>query len=304
MIRLIKASLIRYIKSPFLIIALSSSLVFGVIHGILEWKMIHFDFEYYFNECVWLGSPMSDLWFKCSIWVVIVLISSEIGKEFSDGTIRNKLYIGHTRMAIYLSEIVSGSVMVFFHYLMFMIPTVIGGGCFFFTMSTIACLSLLGELLLFFLVWGIFSAVLTMVIADRAVGVVVVFSIMLFLAVINVNLRSYYYNTEPAEITETTVEFTEDGKPYSVERTVKNPWYIEGLPKALVNIEHEADPFSRAHNACIYAYIHYPEKAESVDFDMQMQVDRQMQYDSIVLILSGMILTATGAVVFRKKDLK
>lgn len=304
MIRLIKASLIRYIKSSVPTISLSCSLVFGVIHGILEWKMIHFDFENYFNKSVWLSSPMSDIWFKCSIWVVIVLISSELGKEFSDGTIRNKLYVGHTRMAIYLSEIVVSSVIVFFHYLVFMIPTVIGGSCFFYTMSPVACLSLLGELLLFFLVWGIFSAVLTMLIADRAVGVAAVFSIMLFLAVINVNLRSYYYNTEPAEITETIIDVSEDGKPYSLEQTVKNPWYTEGLPKALVNIEHEVDPFSRAYNACNYAYIHFPEKAGSGDFDLKVQIDRQVKYDCLELLLTGAILTVVGAVLFRKKDLK
>lgn len=304
MLRLIKASLVRYIKSPFLIAALSCNLVFGIIHGILEWNTIHYDFEYYYNISEWLVSPMSDIWFKCSTWVVIVLISLEIGKEFSDGTIRNKLYIGHTRMAIYLSEIVSASAMVLFYFILFMIPTVIGGSCFFFTISPAACLCLLVELLLFFLVWGIFSAALTLLISNRAVGVATVFSIMLFLAVINVHLRSYYYNTEPAEITETTVDLTEDGKPYSVERTVKNPWYVDGVPKALVNIEHEADPFSRAHNVCNYAYIHYPEKADSNDLEMQVQMDRQVKYDIIVLILTGALLTGGGAVLFRRKDLK
>ena len=304
MIRLIKAGLIRYIKRPFLIIALSCSLAFGVIHGVVEWKTIHFDFDFYYNKDIWLVSPMSDLWFKCCMWIVIVLISLEIGKEFSDGTIRNKLYIGHTKMAIYLSEIVSGSVIVIFNYLLFMIPTIIGGSYFFCTISLAACLWLLGELLLIFLVWGFFSISLTMLISNRAVGVVTVFSIMLFLAVINVHNRSYYYNTEPAEIIENVIEFSEDGKPYSVERTVKNPWYIDGLPKALVNIEHESDPFSRTYNACNYAYIHYPEKAKSEDLDMQVQIDRQVKNDSLILILTGTIFTVGGLVLFRRKDLK
>ena len=304
MLRLIKTNLIRYIKSPFLVFALLCSFVLGVIHGVLEWKGVHFDFDYYYIKSVWLVSPMSDILFKCNIWVMIVLISLEIGREFSDGTIHNKLYIGHTRTAIYLSHVITGSMVAFFGYLLFMIPTGIGGNDFFFTLSPPACFFLLGELLLSILVWGILSAVLTMLIANRAAGVVTVFSIMLFLAVINVNLRGYYYNTDPPEITETFIDFSEDGKPYSVERKMNNRWYLDGLPKVLVNMEHEVDPFSMLYNACNYAYIHFPEKAKNADFEFQTQINRQMQYDSLVLILTGTILTIGGSILFRKKDLK
>ena len=303
MLRLIKASLIRYLKSPFLIVAFLCSLVLGIIHGVNEWRFIHQDLDSY-NAYVWLVSPMSDIWFKCSIWVLIVLISLEIGKEFSEGTIRNKLYIGHTRMSIYLSEMISCLVMVLISYLMFMIPTLIGGRYFFSELSAVACMCLLGELLLFFAVWGIFSAVLSMLITNRAVGVVAVFSVMLFFAVINTNLRSYYYNTDPVEITSTVVEISEDGKPYSFEETEKNPWYLDGIPKALVNIEHEVDPFSRSYNACNYAYIHYPEKAESAEFEMQAQINRQLKEDVLILILTSVIFIVGGSFLFQKKDLK
>ena len=303
MLRLIKASLIRYLKSPFLIVVFLCSLVLGIIHGVNEWRFIHQDLDSY-NTYVWLVSPMSDIWFKCSIWLLIVLISLEIGKEFSEGTIRNKLYIGHTRMSIYLSEMISCLVMVLISYLMFMIPTLIGGRYFFSELSTVACMCLLVELLLFFAVWGIFSAVLSMLITNRAVGVVAVFSVMLFFAVINTNLRSYYYNTDPAEITSTVVEISEDGKPYLFEETEKNPWYLDGIPKALVNIEHEVDPFSRSYNACNYAYIHYPEKAVSAEFEMQAQINRQLKEDVLILILTGVIFIVGGSFLFQKKDLK
>lgn len=304
MFRLIKTNFIRYFRSPFLIFAFSCSLILGIIHGVIERKNINIDFDYFFNESVWLSSHMSDIWYICNTWVVIVFISLEIGREFSEGTIRNKLYIGHTRIAIFLSEIISGCVMTFFSFLLFMIPTVIGGKYFFLTLSPTAFFALLGELLLFFLVWGIFSAVLTMLIANRAFGVVAVFSVMLFLAIINVNLRGYYYNTAPSEITRKVICFSEDGNPYAVEQTTKNEWYIDGLPKVLVNVEHEANPFSRSYNVCNYEYIHYPEKAKSEDFELQAQMDWQVKYDSFVLILTGAILIVGGSVLFLKKDLK
>ena len=67
MLRLIKASLIRYFKSPFLPAAFLCSFVLGTVHGVTEWKFIHIDLDYYYNDSVWLVSPMSDIWFKCCV---------------------------------------------------------------------------------------------------------------------------------------------------------------------------------------------------------------------------------------------
>lgn len=303
MLRLIRASLIKYFKSPLLILAVLCSLLLGMIHGVQAWRYIHSNFDFY-SQTTWLGSPMSDLWFKCDTWVLIVLISLMIGREFSDGTIRNKLFIGHTKKAVYLSEMISAMVVTSFSFLVFIIPTIIGGSYYFFTIPTIAFILLLGELFLFFLVWSVFSVALTLLIANRAIGVVAVFSIMLFFAVVNVNLRGYYYNTAPAEIIETGIEFSDDGKPYSVERTIRNRCYLEGLPKSLVIIEHEIDSFSRLYNACNYAYLHHPEKAESDDFEIQHLINQQIQYDSLILLVTGGILAVGGLILFQKRDLK
>ena len=304
MLNLIKASLIGYFKSPLFAVALSCCLVLGITHGRAEWVFIHTDFDHYFNGSVWLVSPLYDIWFICCTWVLVVLVSLKTGREFSDGTIRNKLYTGHRKTAVFLSEIVSAAVMAFFCDMAFMIPTVICAGSFFFTMPPVSCLFLLGEILLFFTVWGIFSAVLTMLAANRAVGVVAAMAVMLAFAVLNPALRGYYYNTDPAEIMETDIEHTEDGNVYAVKKSVRNPWYIDGIPKILVDIEHEADPFSRSYNICHYGYIHYPEKAVQADFDTQAEIERQGRYDDVVLILTGAVLTAAGSVIFRRKDLK
>ena len=304
MLRLIKTSLIGYFKSPLLPTALFCCLVLGIIHGVKELEYINTDFDYYFYGSVWLFSPLNSMWFKCCTWVLVVLVSLETGREFSDGAIRNKLYTGHTKMSVFLSEVVSASAAAFFCCAAFMIPTVICGRCFFFAIPPLSCLCLLGELLLFFVVWGIFSAVLTMLAANRAVGVTAAMAVMLTFAVINVSLRDYYYNTEPAEIIETEIEYSEDGKPRAVQKTVRNMWYLDGIPKMLVDIEHEADPFSRLYNTCLYGYIHYPERATQADFDIRADIDRQAVYDVLALMLTGAVLVFAGSVIFRRKDLK
>lgn len=307
MLRLIRASLIRYFKSPLFFGAMMCSLVLGIIHGIKAWHSIHFDLDYYnyYMNDVWMSTPMSDRWLKMAVWILIVLISLEIGREFSDGTIRNKLYIGYTKKTIYLAETVVSFVVTLCIFLTAMIPTVIGGYSFFFTIPATVLFRLLGELFLLFLVWSVISAALTMVIANRAVGVVAVFSIMLFLAILNVNLRGYYYNTDPAEVTEIYIEHSAEGKPYAVERTVRNRWYLERLPKKLVEIEHEINPFSRLYNACNYAYLHHPEKASSeAVFEVQLMINRQITADSFILVITGIFVAAGGLVLFQRSDLK
>lgn len=307
MLRLIRANLIRYFKSPLLFGAMLCSLILGIIHGIKAWHSIHFDLDYYnhYMNDVWMPCPMSDIWLKTTVWVLIVLVSLEIGREFSDGTIRNKLYIGYTKRAIYLAETVTSFAVTLCIFLAAMIPTVIGGSSFFFTIPTAVLFRLLGELFLFFLVWSVISAALTMVIANRAVGVVAVFSIMLFLATLNVNLKEYYYNTAPAELTVTDIEHTAEGAPYAVERTVGNHWYLEGLPKKLVEIEHEINPFSRLYNACNYAYLHHPENEDREDvFEIQLMIDRRITADSFVLVITGILAAIGGLVLFQRSDLK
>ena len=303
MMRLIKARLLKYFNSPFLLIALLCCFISGTIQGIHMFRSIKTLLEIE-PDAAMLSSFMSDDFFKIVSWVVIVLVSLDTGREFSDGTIRNKMYIGHSKTAVYFSEMISGSVIAVIAYISFMLPVLIGGNYFFLTLSPINCFLLLLELLLFFLVWCFFSVTVTMLIANRAFGVVTAFSVMLFFAVANSNLRGYYYNTEPSQITATMIELSEDGEPYQVEKMIQNHWYIEGIPKVLVNIEHEVDPFSRSYDVCIYSCIHNQEKADAEDLEWQSVQDRQVKYDSLVLLVTSLILILGGCVLFRKKDLK
>ncbi len=70
------------------------------------------------------------LWFTGGMYMSVVasvFISLFIGAEFSDGTIRNKLTAGHTRSAIYFSNLITCSTVSLFYHIVF-IAVLFGAG--------------------------------------------------------------------------------------------------------------------------------------------------------------------------------
>ena len=74
------------------------------------------------HETIW--ETADGLWFVGGIYVAVIqaiFISLFIGAEFSEGTIRNKLTVGHTRSAIYFSNLITCSAVSLFYHLIYII---------------------------------------------------------------------------------------------------------------------------------------------------------------------------------------
>ena len=102
--KLLSANFIRLRKDKFFWIGM----VFMCVAGIFIHIMRYMDMKS-FN---YIGSIDSGF-FTCSILIGIiaaVFCSLFIGTEFSDGTIRNKVIIGRTRISIYWSNFITCSV--------------------------------------------------------------------------------------------------------------------------------------------------------------------------------------------------
>ncbi len=247
--RLIFASTVKYFKSLELYIAVLCAFIFGVINGIGEHRA-YLSAKKYIDADSYIACPSEHIWLICGMWLIIVLTSLHIGREFSDGTIRSKLVIGHTKTAVYLTEIISSCTVCLTVFLPLMIPTIIGGKHFFFEISPFAFAKLVSMLLMVFWVFCALSAAVTFAFCDRAFGTAAAFSIMILLAVFNHNLNGYYYNTEPEYLITSDITENENGEAVSYEHYEKNRYYLKGLPKMLVSAEHKVDPFSYSYEFC------------------------------------------------------
>lgn len=79
-------------------------------------------------EYIW--ETADGLWFVGGIYLGIVLsvfVSLFIGTEFSDGTIRNKLTVGHSRNEIYLSNLITCTCVSLFYHIVY-IAVLFGAG--------------------------------------------------------------------------------------------------------------------------------------------------------------------------------
>lgn len=215
--------------------------------------------------------------------LLAAFVSLFIGTEYSDGTIRNKIVIGHTRTAIYLTNLFTccfaGLVMCF----SFILPTLIIGIPLFGFFST----DLRSILLLLFLSFAMtfaFVSLLTLVSMlrqNRAIASVInilgVFILLFFAAYINARLQepktydSYIYETDSGQIAEEAEE--------------PNPYYLTGGKRKMYQFLFDALPTGQS-----------------------IQLTQMQLHDPVVSALSSagicLIASGVGIVVFKRKDIK
>ena len=117
MIKLLHADFSRIIKNKLFLLCLLVMVALPLYAVGVRY------YDYYISlETVW--ETADGLWFVGGIYVAViqaVFISLFIGTEFSEGTIRNKLTVGHTRSAIYVSNLITCSAVSLFYHLIYIV---------------------------------------------------------------------------------------------------------------------------------------------------------------------------------------
>lgn len=175
------------------------------------------------NSCYFNILPV--LSFFCSVF-----ISFFIGADYSDGTIRNKIVIGHSRTDIYLSNYIT----VFSGSLVILAALLIGGafGVPFFGIWKGGIKDYLIVVLICVLTTAVLSSILTlisMLSSNKAITVVltVIVSLILLLA------ASSIYNVLLApETTREIISYSADGT-VELGPEFKNPAYVSGFERKL-----------------------------------------------------------------------
>lgn len=287
--RLLKANFARLFKSGLFRLAMIFNVVLGVLFDISRYFGIKKDPEYFMalGEKYLCAEGFAFSGGLYVMFLVAIVIGSFIGTEYSDGTIRNKLMVGHKRSAIYLANfIVCAAASVILH--LILIVVLLGLGKFLFTVSFMSLGEIIAYTLSGCLTMVALSAILvfiSMLIHSKAAGsvaVLVTVMLLLFAALHiddRINQREYHDG-----LTITAID-AETGMPVFENEKTKNPLYLQGTKRQVYQLLYDALP------SCQFIQTSY----EHSD---------KIPVMAVYSLLTAIVFTSGGAVIFRRKDLK
>ena len=229
-----------------------------------------------------------------------VFISLSIGREYSDGTIRNKLIAGHTKGSIFISElilniilnIISCSLIFVVYFGVFLclaahtLPAMAFGD---------AVIVIIGYYLLN-ISFAVIFTVVSCLIPSRAIGVVV--CMLLFVAMMVGSTQISFMLAQP-EVT--TIEHYDANENLIDTEEHENPAYIGGAARIILQTLDNALPYGQLDTYLSYMmiYSHSPNPQAVAAGYQDVLYSYPLYSLSLIIILSGI-----GLVVFRKRDFK
>lgn len=284
--KLLSAEFVRLWKSFVFKLCLLFSAGLGIFAVLMRWS----DVKQHPAMYATLGVEYSNadgLIFMGGLYLTFdlaVFIGTFIGTEYSDGTIRNKLAVGHTRSNIYLSKlIVCAAADILIHILYILVVLILGnlliGGTTLkvteilaFTMAGITAVLALTALLLLF----------SMSIQNKAAGAVVCLLavlIMLFAAL------TIWQKLDAPEYYDAYSYLDEDtGELITVEKE-KNSHYLTGTKREIYEFLNNFIPVSQIYQ---------------ITMNISDNLNLIVIYDGVIMIVT----TGAGMVIFKKKNLK
>lgn len=218
------------------------------------------------------------------LFAVPVLVGNFVGTEYSDGTIRNKLIVGHKRSDIYLANLIVCTVGVLMGiFLHIIINCTVGTAlCGMEVLTVQKILELTLYMIIAFISVTALMVMFTMFVNSKAGAsvTVLIVTMVMFIATITIQQRLQaqeyyeghsYLDDETGEI----VEMPEE----------KNPEYLTGTKRKVYQTIYDVIPVSHMYEAAMSS---------------TENAGKFAGYDGIILVVT----TALGIILFRRKDLK
>ena len=226
MSRLLCADFAKLKKNRFFWLCIIGMVGFGLFMKIMEYITM----QQYADEAPPLDSMLS-VYSMVIGFLTAAFVSLFVGTEYSDGTIRNKIIIGHSRAAIYFSNLIACSAAGFFMYLAYLLPALAAGIplC---GIKTADFRYLAGMILCSFIMTLAFTSLCTlagMLCQNKAMtAVITILSVcLLFAASVYISAKLNEPETYP-EIS----AFADDGSVIDA-RDVPNPGYVRGTQRQI-----------------------------------------------------------------------
>ena len=210
-----------------------------------------------------------------------------IGREYSDGAIRNKFIIGHTRVSIYISNLIVaavGNIMITLAYTLPAAAISIPALGWFEKPTEFIVVTFIALLILSVAYAAVFTA-LSLLNTNKAVNAVVCMSMALLLLVAAVAVRdalgepeSFYYGY--------TAEIDDNGEVHEISASeMPNPYYIGGMKRTVCKAFIDVSPGGQS---------------------MQLTMFETDAPEILALYSVGITAAATaiGLVLFKRKDIK
>lgn len=292
MIKLLKGDFIRLFRSRIFWLCTIFMFGFSSMAVYTKWHELQIDPDYY--------NPPDSILLAGGIYIAIIIaifIGLFIGADYSSGTIRNKHTMGHSRIAMYLSNLiicVTASVIMHVIYIAVIVGAAYTGITREFDMSSG---NVAAQVLISIFAVAAISAILlfvSMLIPSRSVGVVsaIILSIVLIASAGRIDswLREEEYTTDYA------VTIAEDGGVvYKPQGTEKNPRYMTGAKRKVLEFVNDLLPVNQMSQLMFGKPGTTPEEMEEQDFSSWFPLY------SLSLIA---VITTAGIFLFRRKDLK
>lgn len=226
MSRLLCADFAKLKKNRFFWLCIIGMIGFGLFMKIMEYITM----QQYADEAPPLDSMLS-VYSMVIGFLTAAFVSLFVGTEYSDGTIRNKIIIGHSRAAIYFSNLITCSAAGFFMCLAYLLPALAAGIplC---GIKTADFRYLAGMILCSFIMTLAFTSLCTLVgmlCQNKAMtAVITILSVcLLFAASVYISAKLNEPETYP-EIS----AFADDGSVIDA-RDVPNPGYVRGTQRQI-----------------------------------------------------------------------
>lgn len=221
--------------------------------------------------------------FACTLFIGIIMAvfcSLFIGTEYSDGTIRNKIVIGHKRASIYLANFITSAIVSIAMSLMFFLPFLCIGvpllGFFEMDIQLVLLFSLAALVLAV-----AFSSIFTLIsMLNRNKTITAIICILLAVLFLVVGAQMNKMLSEPK--TNMGLTMTEAGQEYE---EIPNPKYLEDKERNIVQF--------------FYDFVPGGQVVQCMSLEAINTV-RLPIYSLIIIILT----TGAGVVFCKKKDLK
>lgn len=285
--RLINANFARLFKSVIFKLAMAFSIGIGAFAPIMRYINIKKNSDLYEKLGASLYRSVDGLIFVGGLYLMFaaaVIVGIFVGTEYSDGTIRNKIVVGRTRISIYISNLITCVVANLIVHLSYIITVLILGNILLeptalsikqiLLLTFLSCLAMISITAIFLL--------LSMLIQSKAVAsvVILIVTIVLFCATMTISNKL----RQPEYLDSYSITNEETGETVDTEKG-KNPDYLIGTKRKVYEFLNDFIPTSQFYQVAM----------EQTDNSGKMA-----GYSCIILLIT----TGAGILVFRKKDLK